>query len=216
MASYNVHTRTRHDRRTWKTRLRDTIVALRDECPNLDLRPESDFVKREVYRATHLVLAYDETHLVGAAFAQFHARAIEVLLIWSRRGGIGTGLMTILESNPEWHQPMIFLRSVRESLFFYLKRHYALFDYRQHDMYLSGQTDAVLTEMLWRDPDAVHIALVSRHWMPDVDEYPLLKWRSVAQDPRARRSARLKRGIGASATSDADERTNVPFGRGER
>lgn len=112
----------------------------------LDLS-KSSFLKSEVYRADECLTFYKHGRLKGFVFLITHKRprALYVTLMASFQCGMGRYIMNYLDDSFAYSHEYLALRATVNSVGFYLKLGFYIFDFSTLHDYVNGSYDCVLT-----------------------------------------------------------------------
>lgn len=175
----------------WESFVNTQINKVKDSYTisehGLDLSKQG-FLKKEVYRSDECVCIEKEDKVVGFAFLFTHKRprALYISLMASFEKGIGRYLIDFLTETRAYPHEYIALRATINSIGFYMKCDFKVFDFISLEDYVNGHTDSSLSnyiiqymenkEMLQK----IQRKIVEYDWMPEEsEEFPLLKKRST-------------------------------------
>jgi len=165
----------------------------------LDLR-KSGFLKSEVLKADECIYIEDNDKILGFVFliTKKRPRALYVTLMASFEKGIGKKLVKFIDSTLIYPHEFIGLRATYNSVGFYIKLGFQVFDFISMDEYVNGTSDPVITNAIFNNlqnssklQDLQNL-LIERDWMPEnSDEFPLLKKRTTPVFEIRRQSKRF-------------------------
>ena len=113
--------------------------------------------------------------------------------------GMGSVLINFLTDSLIFAHKYISLRATSQSVGFYIKLGFEIFDFISMEDYVNGTTDKDMTNNILQNlNDKKKMAyfqelLITRDWMPPKsEEFPLLKLRSLPNQASQRKSSRLQ------------------------
>lgn len=161
---------------------------------------DSGFVKSEVYKADECIYVDSERGMLGFVFllTTKRPRALYITLMASFETGIGSKILTLLETSLLYTHEFLGLRATPTSVGFYIKKGYKVFDFISLEDYVNGKTDDALTRQIEShiqnktELQKLQKTIVHRNWIPETsDEFPLLKKRETICKNSIRTSPRL-------------------------
>ena len=145
---------------------------------------KSGFIKSEVLRADECIFQEKENDLMGFAFIMTNKHSvIYVTLMASFEKKFGTLIMRFLEESIIFSHSYIVLRATCNSVQFYTKLGYRIFDFLSLTNYVHGScnddiTEAIKVSTVANLPNICKL-IVQKNLMPTgSNEFPLLKYRS--------------------------------------
>jgi hypothetical protein len=187
----------------WETRIKCLLHALEVNYDakkhGLDLS-KSGFLKSEVFKAEECIYAMHDTKILGFVFffTTKRPRALYVTLLASFEKGIGSSLMRILDTSSAYTHDYIALRATEQSVGFYIKCDFMIFDFITMEDYVNGTVSSWMTDKIRNhlhdksELRKLQQQIVDCNWI-ESDEFPMLKKRNreVANDTVTRKSRRL-------------------------
>lgn len=168
----------------------------------LDLS-KSGFLRSEVYKADECVYIIENKEILGFVFVLTNKRprTLYITLMVSFQKGIGREIIHHLEKTPVYAHELISLRATRNSIGFYIKLHFLIFDFITMETYVNGSVSNMFTDEIknnLKDDNKlcnIQKSIVDVGWMPyESDEFPMLKKRKCEHlniNENTRRSKRL-------------------------
>lgn len=170
-------------------RLQDLSLNFDVKTHGLNLK-QNGFIKSEVFKADECVHLINNGKSVGYVFllTKKRPRALYITLMVSLEKTVGTYLMNWLENTSIYEHIFIGLRATLQSLGFYIKLGFQIFDFITMEDYVNGNVSESLTqqicEYIHNIPELINIQqkIVDMDWMPhNSDEFPMLKKRKYEQ-----------------------------------
>lgn len=195
----------RHTSKSWEEWTQSRIAEIVNYYPEnkhgLDLK-KSGFVKSEVMKADECIYMEENGNILGFVFmiTKKRPRALYITLMASFSKGTGTKLIQFVESTLLYPHEYIGLRATYQSVGFYIKLGFQIFDFISMEEYVNGTYDADITNAIYDNLQnfeklkEFQNLLIDRDWMPNnTDEFPLLKKRNTPVFVIRRQSSRILR-----------------------
>ena len=144
------------------------------------------FIKSEVLKADECIYYEDEKDLIGFAFVLTKKpSALYITLMASFQKGFGSILIRFLEESIIYTQRYIVLRATYNSVKFYTKLGYRIFNFKTLTDYVHGDCDDEITEAIKQSSihnlQIINNLIIEKNYMPEgSQEFPLLKYRCSA------------------------------------
>jgi hypothetical protein len=188
----------------WNLNVEECIKVLKHNYKDsehcLDLTKDG-FLRKEVYRADECIKLYMNDHLVAFVFffTTHIPSALYITLIVSVVKGYGSILLDYVRTSHIYDNQYIALRATLQSVCFYVKKGFKVFDFLNLESYISGTTNDSLTDLIRlysRDMEKLSMVqqqIVDLGWIPDDSgEFPLIVRRCVTESIPRRHSKRLQ------------------------
>lgn len=190
----------------WKNfveqRLQDLKMNFDIKKHGLDLT-KSGFIKSEVFKADECIHIVRNGNTLGYVFllTKKRPRALYITLMVSLEKNMGSNIINWIENANIYEHEFISLRATIQSIGFYIKLNFKIFDFITMEAYVNGSVSETLTNTIsdnLQDPKQLHMIqkkIVEIDWMPhDSDEFPMLKKRkyNCASQINVRKSPRLQ------------------------
>ena len=191
---------------TTNTLLTKLQLAYDSKNHGLDLS-KSGFLKSEVYKADECIYIIENKEILGFVFIMTKKRpsTLYITLMASFQKGIGKEIIDHLEKTPVYIHELLSLRATRNSIGFYIKLHFFIFDFITMETYVNGSVSNIFTDEIknnLKDDKKlcdIQKSIVDVGWMPEEsDEFPFLKKRTCeysSMNNNTRRSKRLMKKI---------------------
>lgn len=190
----------------WKIFVEQRLLELKmnfePKKHGLDLT-KSGFIKSEVFKADECIHIARHGKTLGYVFllTKKRPRALYITLMVSFEKNMGTQIINFLENANIYEHEFISLRATIQSIGFYVKLDFKIFDFITMEDYVNGCVSETLTHKISdhiKDTKQLQIIqkeIVEIDWMPhDSDEFPMLKKRKYkcASKMNVRKSPRLQ------------------------
>lgn len=186
-----------------ENRLAELKLNFETSKHGLDLS-KSGFLKSEVFKADECICVKQYQKTLGFVFIFTHKRprALYITLMVSFRSGIGSALIHFLEVASIYNHEFISLRATSNSVGFYMKQNFKVFDFITMEDYVNGRVSESITEQICLNLDQpkklqdIQKKIIDIDWIHEnSDEFPLLKKRISQSYGRnyTRRSPRFEK-----------------------
>lgn len=144
------------------------------------------FIKSEVLKADECIYYEDEDELIGFAFILTKKpSALYITLMASFQKGFGSLLISFLEESIIYTHRYVVLRATYNSVQFYTKLGYKIFNFKTLTDYVHGDCDDKITEAIkqssFHELKTINKSIIGKKLMPEgSEEFPLLKYRCSA------------------------------------